>query len=128
MLCFTFLFIIMSHFVSTRSATAGQTWTLCSKFCHWTFIIFQLFDTSNAKWQSQMRIRQTFLLTCVAYHLYLLGVSLNLQIVGLCVCVCERRVTYQSALYLKVIRILHFSLKPCRKTQGGGGGDRLIEE
>lgn len=45
--------------------------------------------------------------------------------------VCERRrVDYQSALYLKVIRILHFSLKPCRKMQGGGGGggDRLIEE
>lgn len=33
--------------------------------------------------------------------------------------VFERRADYQSALYLKVIRILHFSLKPCRKTQGG---------
>lgn len=56
-----------------------------------------------------------------------------------CTTVCERqrerRAGYQSALNLKVIRILQFSLKPCRKMQrgggdggGGGGGDRLIEE
>lgn len=40
---------------------------------------------------------------------------------------CDRWAGYQSALYLKVIRNLQFSVKPCRKMQGGGG-DRLIEE
>lgn len=42
----------------------------------------------------------------------------------------ETRLDYQSALYLKVIRTLHFFLIPYRKTQdgGGGGSDRLIEE
>lgn len=51
-----------------------------------------------------------------------------------CRTVCERRADYQSASNLKVIRILQFSFKPCRKMQccsgatGGGGGDRLIEE
>lgn len=45
-----------------------------------------------------------------------------------------RLADYQSASNLKVIRILQFSLKPCREMQrgsgatGGGGGDRLIEE
>lgn len=35
---------------------------------------------------------------------------------------CETRAGYQSAFYLKVIRILHFSLRPRRNTAGGGGG------
>lgn len=58
-------------------------------------------------------------MTCVGYRLHLLELEFT---DCRTVYVCERRVDYQSALYLKVIRILHFSLKPCRKTQGGGVG------
>lgn len=51
-----------------------------------------------------------------------------------CNAVCERQADYQSASNFRVIRILQFAVKPCRKMQrgsgatGGGGGDRLIEE